>query len=520
MGDIDIKMIESMVWSEDQAREDEMLGRQQKGLLYYYELNALFEKLQEKGVNFYFVRFNIQGTDERRNLVDPKWYEFGGTKNFEKFRHNSSFPWRWKEERKYEEFKDQKDRHKSFCSGTGEKKYENYKHMARVREELFGVPPGEESVFEKLPFLKKEMAMTREELEDTFVKRAHLEKQYLEEREIDFWFKRMGELMGERIPNVELCYVNKRSVDLPYLIGQFELEMIVGVKGLLPGIGESIFCSFKRWLMMYLLISENVTVSKDMTIEERCKLRMGNGIYFEYLKNIDEIKKKITNEEFLLWRNPRFHSIYRYKNKNQRKSTFEDEFRLFFYLTTYGNMSLLSKEWNENKVISRRCKILKTKLEARQEGGGNPLLFVLDLYMQLNNLYYNNNYIYKKVEGSKYSFVEHSDNIFSFGENIKEMFLSLLKDEVCRFHFRVVNIDQLIVENLQWYYDFVLKYPKNYLRKVEFNENVIEYVNGLYFKDKDEFYDFKRNRKELNKMVKNKISLFSKIPFEKKVYEV
>jgi hypothetical protein len=287
MGDIDIKMIESMVWSEDQAREAEMLGRQQKGLLYYYELVILFERLQRKGVNFYFIRFNIRNEVERWNLVDPKWYEFSGTEEFEKFRHKRTMPWFWKEERKYEEFKDQKDRHKSFYSGTGEKKYENYKHMSRVREELIGVPPGEESVVEKLPFLKKEMAMTREELEDTFVERAHLEKGYLEERQIDFWFKKMGEFIGEQIPNVELCYVNKKSVDYPFRIGQFEMEMLVGVKGLLPGIGESIFCSLKRRLMINLLISENVTVSKDMTIEELCKLRMGNGIYFEYLKNID-----------------------------------------------------------------------------------------------------------------------------------------------------------------------------------------------------------------------------------------
>jgi hypothetical protein len=139
--------------------------------------------------------------------------------------------------------------------------------------------------------------------------------------------------------------------------------------------------------------------------------------------------------------------------------------------------------------------------------------------MQLNNLYYNNNYIYKKVEGSKYSFVEHSGNIFSFGKNVREIYLSLLKDEVCRFHFRLVNIDQLMVENLQWYYDFVLKYPEDYLRKIDFNENVVEYSNGLYFKDKNEFYDLKKNKKELKKLAKGKMVLFSKAPFIGKVYD-
>src|SRR5690348_5074927 len=106
--DEDIEMIESMVFSEDLARERENRGRQVKSLLYYYALVLLFEKLQKKGVNFYFVRFNTRGDDERWDLVDPKWYEFGRTKEeIEKWRPRTSFPWNWKEERKYEEFKDQ-----------------------------------------------------------------------------------------------------------------------------------------------------------------------------------------------------------------------------------------------------------------------------------------------------------------------------------------------------------------------------------------------------------------------------
>jgi hypothetical protein len=65
-----------------------------------------------------------------------------------------------------------------------------------------------------------------------------------------------------------------------------------------------------------------------------------------------------------------------------------------------------------------------------------------------------------------------------------------------------------------------LKYPEDYLRKIDFNENVVEYSNGLYFKDKNEFYDLKKNKKELKKLAKGKMVLFSKAPFIGKVYDI
>ena len=277
--------------------------------------------------------------------------------------------------------------------------------------------------------------------------------------------------IGTRIELVEFCYLSIELKDYIEKEYKKELPFLKGIIGVRTLIGENTFL--------------DIEVKKVFrSIHDFNKIEI-NRLYNP--KKIKAYWNYVINQN-----NFRFH----------RFTSYGDSYN---YIDYYGEISDLEfiysedsknpgfafglDEWRYNKTYQIRG------INLKKPNKKTLIIFLLNLYFFNKKYKLYQNLIFQEIIDTKYS-LNYVCNLEFFKNNSIQIFEDLKK--IYPMHLQYINFLELIINDFNKVIDSI-EDNNNFLHKIKFNLNAVEFKNGIFFYDEKKFFSFQKNRSELNK---------------------
>lgn len=177
--------------------------------------------------------------------------------------------------------------------------------------------------------------------------------------------------------------------------------------------------------------------------------------------------------------NWKFHRMMNFSNFYDREYSCLVDYDMRSIDSDMNSLTLIYGGTYDNSVNSK-IKGISTKNISLK------IIYLISLYMVEQQLCLYDNMIFKKIKKSKYSW-EYLDSVeFLKKNNIK--IINYLKLKFIQ-QLDILDANQLLVYGFEKAFD-IIKKNNHYLPQLNFEENVVEYNNGVYFIDYDYFSVF------------------------------